>query len=54
MGKRWYKTMHWRVILEQDAESGDWAIWYPELPGCTSAGTSKEEAVANIQEVIAL
>jgi len=30
--------MNWRVVLERDKETGDWAVWCPELPGCTSAG----------------
>lgn len=46
--------MKWRVILEQDAESGDWAVWCPELPGCTSAGKTEEEALENIREAIEL
>ena len=46
--------MKWRVILERDAESGDWAIWCPELPGCASAGRTEEEAMANIREAIEL
>ncbi|MCG3129573.1 MAG: hypothetical protein FLDDKLPJ_00307 [Phycisphaerae bacterium] len=46
--------MNWRVILEPDPESGDWAAWCPELPGCTSAGESEQEALANIREAIEL
>lgn len=46
--------MKWRVILEQDRETGEWAIWCPELPGCTSAGETREEALANIREAIEL
>ncbi|BAU14742.1 hypothetical protein LEP3755_52930 [Leptolyngbya sp. NIES-3755] len=46
--------MKWRVILEPDLETGDWAVWCPELPGCTSAGETEEEAIENIQEAIAL
>ncbi len=46
--------MKWRVILERDSETGDWAAWCPELPGCTSAGETEAEAVANIREAIAL
>jgi predicted RNase H-like HicB family nuclease len=46
--------MKWRVVLEQDPESGDWAVWCPELPGCTSAGESQAEALANVQEAIEL
>jgi predicted RNase H-like HicB family nuclease len=46
--------MKWRVILERDAESGEWAAWCPELPGCTSAGTTEEDSMANIREAIEL
>jgi len=46
--------MKWRVVLEQDSETGDWAVWCPELPGCTSAGETEEEALANIREAIEL
>jgi len=46
--------MEWRVVLEQDAETGDWAVWCPELPGCVSAGSTSEEAEANIREAIQL
>lgn len=46
--------MKWRVVLEPDSETGDWAVWCPELPGCTSAGETKEEALENIREAIAL
>ena len=46
--------MKWRVILEHDPETGDFAVWCPELPGCTSAGETEEEALANIREAITL
>lgn len=46
--------MKWRVVLEQDKETGDWAIWCPELPGCSSAGVTEEEAMSNIREAIEL
>lgn len=46
--------MKWRVVLERDAETGDWAVWCPELPGCTSAGETEEEALADIREAIEL
>lgn len=44
----------WRVILEKDPESGDFAVWCPELPGCTSCGETEEEALNNIKEAIEL
>ncbi len=46
--------MKWRVVLERDPETGEWAAWCPELPGCTSAGASKQEAMENIKEAIQL
>ena len=46
--------MKWRVVLERDAETGDWAVWCPELPGCTSAGETEADALKNIQDAIEL
>ena len=46
--------MTWRVVIERDSETGDWAVWCPELPGCVSAGCTEQEAVDNIREAIAL
>ncbi|NJN86580.1 MAG: type II toxin-antitoxin system HicB family antitoxin [Leptolyngbyaceae cyanobacterium SL_7_1] len=46
--------MKWRVVLETDPETGDWAVWCPELPGCVSAGETETEALENIREAIEL
>jgi predicted RNase H-like HicB family nuclease len=46
--------MKWRVILEPDPETHEWAIWCPELPGCLSAGVTEAEALENIKEAIEL
>ncbi len=46
--------MKWRVVLEKDSETGDWAVWCPELPGCVSAGETEAAALENIREAIAL
>ncbi|MBW4694816.1 MAG: type II toxin-antitoxin system HicB family antitoxin [Lyngbya sp. HA4199-MV5] len=46
--------MKWRVVLETDPETGDWAVWCLELPGCVSAGETEEEALENIREAITL
>ena len=46
--------MKWRVVLEFDEETSDWAAWCPELPGCTSAGEIEEAALENIREAIKL
>lgn len=47
-------AMKWRVILEPDPETGDWAARCPELPGCASAGRSQADALENIREAIEL
>lgn len=44
----------WRVVLEQDEETGDWAVWCSELPGCASAGLNREDALEQIREAILL
>jgi predicted RNase H-like HicB family nuclease len=44
----------WRVILEEDLETGEWAVYCPELPGCTSCGDTEAEALNNIKEAIEL
>lgn len=44
--------MSWRVVLGPDPETGDWAAWCPELPGCASAGKTEDEALANVREAI--
>ena len=41
------------VTIERD-EDGVWIAECPAIPGCLSQGETKEEAVANIQEAIAL
>ena len=46
--------MQWRVILEPDPETNEWAVWCPEFPGCTSCCETQAEAIENIQEAIAL
>jgi len=46
--------MRWRVVLEYDQATEDWAVWCPELPGCASAGLTEEEALENIREAIEL
>ena len=46
--------MTWRVIVQRDDETGDWAAWCPELPGCASAGLDREDALNQIREAILL
>jgi predicted RNase H-like HicB family nuclease len=42
-----------QVILHPADEGGYW-VDVPSLPGCFSQGDTKEEALANIREAIAL
>jgi len=46
--------MKLRAVVEYDSEIGSYAVYCPELPGCTSAGDTEEEALDNIKEAIAL
>ncbi len=45
--------MHYTAILEPE-EDGGFHVWCPALKGCHSQGDTKEEALANIQEAVAL
>ncbi len=45
--------MKLRVVLEPSDEGGFTAL-VPALPGCSSEGETRDEALANIQEAIQL
>ena len=45
--------MKYRVLIEQD-EDGVFVAEVPSLPGCISQGRTREQAVDNIREAIAL
>ncbi len=45
--------MNVQVVLEP-SEDGGYTAYVPSLPGCISEGDSKEEALHNIKEAIAL
>jgi len=45
--------MKFLVTIEQD-EAGYFVVECPSLPGCVSQGRTREEALTNIQEAIAL
>jgi len=47
-------SMNLRLILEHDTNCNRWSAFFPELPGCTSAGDSEEEAIANAKEALSL
>ena len=46
--------MRFRVVLEFDPEAEAWSAVCPELPGCTSAGLTEQEARVDIEEAIRL
>jgi predicted RNase H-like HicB family nuclease len=46
-------AMKFIVTLDRD-EDGVWIVECPAVPGCVSQGDTQEEALANIQEAIAL
>ncbi len=45
--------MKMMVTIDRD-EDGIWIVECPAIPGCVSQGNTKEEALANIREAIAL
>lgn len=47
-------NMKLRLVVEHDPETRRWAAFFPELPGCASAGDTEEEAVSNAKEALEL
>ncbi len=45
--------MKFNVTLDRD-EDGMWVVECPSIPGCVSQGHTKDEALSNVQEAIAL
>ena len=45
--------MKYRVLIEQD-EDGIFVAEVPSLPGCVTQGATRDEAVANAREAVAL
>jgi predicted RNase H-like HicB family nuclease len=41
------------VTIDRD-EDGVWVVEYPSIPGCVSQGKTKQQALKNIEEAIAL
>ena len=46
--------MKFRVVLEFDPDTNSYSAVCPELPGCSSAGVTEDEARVNIEEAIRL
>ena len=47
------RAMKMTVTVDRD-EDGIWVVECPAIPGCVSQGQTKDEALANIREAIAL
>ncbi|MDQ7784680.1 MAG: type II toxin-antitoxin system HicB family antitoxin [Desulfomonilaceae bacterium] len=45
--------MKFMVTIQRD-EEGTWVVECPSIPGCVSQGATKEQALKNIEEAIAL
>ena len=45
--------MKFNVTIDRD-EDGTWVLQCPAIPGCVSQGKTKDEALTNVQEAIAL
>jgi predicted RNase H-like HicB family nuclease len=43
-----------RQVLIYPGEDGYWVAECPSLPGCISQGGTREEAITNVREAIAL
>jgi predicted RNase H-like HicB family nuclease len=46
--------MNLRLVVEHDPQTNRWAAFFPELPGCASAGDTEEEAIRNAKEALDL
>ncbi|MBI3875779.1 MAG: type II toxin-antitoxin system HicB family antitoxin [Verrucomicrobia bacterium] len=46
--------MKLRLVVEKDAVTKRWAAYFPELPGCASAGDTEAEAIKNAEEALEL
>ena len=45
------ESVRFVVTIDRD-EDGVWVVDCPAIPGCVSQGTTKEEALANVQDAI--
>jgi predicted RNase H-like HicB family nuclease len=48
------ELMRLRLVVEHDSETKRWAAFFPELPGCASAGDTEDEAIRNAKEALEL
>jgi predicted RNase H-like HicB family nuclease len=43
---------HYAAVVEGDSDSG-YSVFFPDLPGCTSGGTTLQEAALNAEQALA-
>ena len=46
------KKLHYPAVIDKDPDS-DFGVSFPDLPGCTSAGSTLDEAVLGAHEALA-
>ncbi len=46
--------MKLRLVVERDPKTKRWSAFFPELPGCATAGDTEAEAIANAKEALDL
>jgi predicted RNase H-like HicB family nuclease len=46
--------IHYLAFVEDEGPDYAIGVWFPDLPGCTSAGDTVEEAMANAREAVLL
>ena len=46
-------AMKFSIVIDRDGD-GTWVIECPSIPGCVSQGRTKDEAIKNITDAIAL
>jgi len=51
--KKKLKVLEYNAVFQAE-EDGGYSVWVPALPGCTSQGSTFEEATENIKEAIGL
>jgi predicted RNase H-like HicB family nuclease len=47
-------AMKLRLVIEKDPQTLCYSAFFPEIPGCASAGDTEEEALQNAKEALEL
>jgi predicted RNase H-like HicB family nuclease len=48
------ERMRLGLVVEYDSEAKRWAAFFPELPGCASAGDTEDQAIQNAKQALEL